>query len=658
MTTATDPRSPHTPTARLTAAARPVIEGLEGRRLLSVTPNEAPTLGGVSFGVNDTFEVGRDVGASAIDIFDVDGEVETVEFFLDGQSLGSVEEDPRRGTFSISISTFGFEVGSYTVSAVATDDDGATSASVSNVFTLVSPNQPPTIGELVDSPDPLTTEGGITLTAVDAEDVDGLVVQVNFFLGSSVIGSDTDGSDGWSFFVDDFLRVPGETTYRAQAFDDDGAESEIVSTVNTYIRPDPNAPPVIAETGLTLLTASVGETLSLVAEGVRDLDGEVVRVDYFRLDETESTVVETLLGSAVPVNERTSFDITVPDSDVSRYLARPVDDDGAVGDGVVYVVETTDGAPNQPPIVNGVSINPNPIFVDGSTTFTATGVQDADGTVTGVEFFVDGVSVGTDTDPAGGYSIEFVANNDFLPGDYTVTATATDDDGATTTVANTLTIIQPDVDQPPMIGSLNASPNPVFAGESLTLTAIDVTDDDGVSQVEFFLVDPGSGIPLARGIDTDGSDGWSVTFPADPAEAGSGRLTYEAFARDTIGQKGNTVSVSVDVLTSGNVAPVVGDVRALPEPVVQGDGLSIGVFDVFDADGNLSSVLLLRDGVVIDSENAVPGAPNDLFDFSVDTSDLAPGVYAYSVIAVDSEGLESDPRFVNSTVISPPPPPP
>ncbi len=242
-------------------------------------------------------------------------------------------------------------------------------------------------------------------------------------------------------------------------------------------------------------------------------------------------------------------------------------------------------------------------------TFTTTGVADSDGDVVSVAFLIDLDQVATDTDGSDGYTAT-VSTADLAPGIYTVNARVTDDDGATATTNAAFTVVAaPVVDEPPTVASLAASPNPVFAGEPLTLTALGVEDDNGIDQVEFFLSDPGSGIPLSRGIDTDGSDGWSITFPADAAEAGAGFINYEALALDTIGQQSNVVSISVDIFTDSNVAPVVDDVQALPDPVVQGEALTIVAFSVFDADGNLASVQLLRDGVVLDSTSAVPAHP-------------------------------------------------
>ncbi len=168
-----------------------------------------------------------------------------------------------------------------------------------------------------------------------------------------------------------------------------------------------------------------------------------------------------------------------------------------------------EGQPNQPPIVNGVSINPNPILVDGSTTFSATGVQDTDGTVVGVEFFFDGNSIGTDTDPAGGYTIDFLPANDFAAGDYVVTAVATDDDGATTTVTNTLTITEPSPPPTPegFIGPVEylAFDDPA-AGEAISPFA--ALDFD-----EFFLEDFEDGVLDQPGVSFVEAD--IVSYPSD-----------------------------------------------------------------------------------------------------------------------------------------------
>ncbi|MDA3892700.1 MAG: glycosyl hydrolase family 8 [Salinivirgaceae bacterium] len=83
---------------------------------------------------------------------------------------------------------------------------------------------------------------------------------------------------------------------------------------------------------------------------------------------------------------------------------------------------------NRAPSVSIASPDYNDVFVTGSNiTFTAN-ATDSDGTVTKVEFYLDGTKIGEDDSEVYNYTKNNVAN-----GTYTVTAKATDNEGATTT---------------------------------------------------------------------------------------------------------------------------------------------------------------------------------------------------------------------------------
>jgi hypothetical protein len=105
----------------------------------------------------------------------------------------------------------------------------------------------------------------------------------------------------------------------------------------------------------------------------------------------------------------------------------------------------------------------------------------------------------------------------------------------------TLVIAVDDVNDPPVIGSLSASPNPVTAGEPLTLIATGVADpaDPGgaVLSVSFYRESNGiAGLQTdAQGdtlvaTDNDPADGWSASVATDGLTAGT--YTYYAQATD------------------------------------------------------------------------------------------------------------------------------
>ena len=105
-------------------------------------------------------------------------------------------------------------------------------------------------------------------------------------------------------------------------------------------------------------------------------------------------------------------------------------------------------------------------------------------------------------------------------------------------------------DDPPVIGSLSASPDPVLQSADLTLTATGVTDaNSNIDSVRFYwdannngTLDLGTDQLL--GTDNDGLDGWSLT---EPAVLPVGTQTLLAQAEDTTNSVSNVVATTVQV---------------------------------------------------------------------------------------------------------------
>jgi C1A family cysteine protease len=107
-------------------------------------------------------------------------------------------------------------------------------------------NRPPVVGSLTDSPDPVTASGTVTLTANDVSDPDGTVTSVAFYResngtpglqtaggGDTLISTDTSSAGGWTVAATTTGLAVGTYTYYAQATDNQGATSNVVSTTNT-----------------------------------------------------------------------------------------------------------------------------------------------------------------------------------------------------------------------------------------------------------------------------------------------------------------------------------------------------------------------------------------------------------------------------------------
>lgn len=168
---------------------------------------------------------------------DPEGRLASVEFYANGNLIAAAATLPYTATWS------SVPAGSYTLTAVAADAEGAqtTSAPVSITVEGSSappPNQPPSVA--LTSP-----ENGATFTApatisiaASASDPENRLARVEFYQGTTLLGTAT--APPYSF---SWSAVPaGSYTLTAAAADADGAKTTSAA-VNVTVNPEPPPPP-------------------------------------------------------------------------------------------------------------------------------------------------------------------------------------------------------------------------------------------------------------------------------------------------------------------------------------------------------------------------------------------------------------------------------
>jgi len=176
--------------------------------------NQPPTVSLTSPANDSTVTKGATVNISA-NAADSDGSVIRVEFFAGGTLLNI---DP---TAPYSFNWTTTAAGTYVITARATDtDEGVTTSQPVTVNVVPSAdNAPPTV--TITSPANNATinrSSGATVRAT-ASDSDGTIIKVEFYLGSTLLGTDT--SAPYSFFWRPTTR--GTFTLTVRAYDDNGA---------------------------------------------------------------------------------------------------------------------------------------------------------------------------------------------------------------------------------------------------------------------------------------------------------------------------------------------------------------------------------------------------------------------------------------------------
>jgi uncharacterized protein YjbI with pentapeptide repeats len=176
--------------------------------------NKPPTVS-LTSPANDTTVTKGDIVNISADATDSDGSVIRVEFYAGTNLLVYDVVAP----YSFDWTTTA--VGTYVITARAYDNDSAVTTSQAVTVNVVPRpnNAPPTV--TITSPANNATVSRLLGTTIktNAGDSDGAIIKVEFYAGSTLLGTDT--SAPYSFFWRPTSR--GNFTLSAKAYDDDGA---------------------------------------------------------------------------------------------------------------------------------------------------------------------------------------------------------------------------------------------------------------------------------------------------------------------------------------------------------------------------------------------------------------------------------------------------
>lgn len=340
----------------------------------------------------------------------------------------------------------------------------------------------------------------LTLTASGAADSDGTVSQVRFFLddGNGVFNPEVDtllGSDGtpssgaYSLAVTTDSIAAGTRRVYAVTVDSDGAMSSEVSTTFRM-----NAAPTVTSATASATSIQRRTSFVLTGSGAVDTDGTVARVEFYRDSNNSGTLdaADTLLGSDTTATAGAyTFSVstnTMP-AGVNRFFVRAVDNNGGLGAGQAVSVTINNLTPTITSLAVSTAVVANP---GPSVTVTASGAADTDGTVAGVQFFLDDgdgtfdasvdTLLGTDSVSSNGFAFA-VNTSSMSPGIKRVFARTVDSDGDfSVPVTNTFR-----VNAAPTLAGFAASASPISRTATFTLTATDPADSDGtISRIEFY----------------------------------------------------------------------------------------------------------------------------------------------------------------------------
>jgi len=280
--------------------------------------------------------------------------------------------------------------GVYIVTLAVTDNDGATASA--HAIKIVMNRQP--VASFTETAETVNTDETISFDASGSSDPDGSIVDYSWDFG--------DGSEGTGVSVQHAYSQDGIYTVTLTVTDDDGATGTAKATKTVL-----NRIPVASFTE-SAETVSSGESIHFDASESSDPDGAIVIYSWDFGDGNTAVDVEV--------------DHAYEDDGVYTVTLTVVDDDDATGSATA-----TKNVLNRPPVASFTE-NATMVSQDEVIHFDASESYDPDGTIVNYSWdFGDGNT-----------AIGVTANHAYSEdGNYTVTLTVTDDDGASASLVAT-----------------------------------------------------------------------------------------------------------------------------------------------------------------------------------------------------------------------------
>lgn len=471
---------------------------------------------------------------------------------------------------------------------------------------FAAPNQAPTVS--ISAPaagTSLPAPATVTIKAT-AGDIDGTITKVQFFHGTTQIGSD---DTTLPYEVTHTFTAAGTYSLTAKATDNGGktatsaaVQVQVIMFTTTITSPTNNS---------AIQGRSVG-----VSGGFTGGDTATVIVTAGGGHSTLATLSGATYGATVAL---------APGSNkIEVQVARR---DGTSETASVDVMAV------DPPVVAYTAPTSCRAYRVGDTETYTVDAASAQGAIAEVRFFDNGAPVGPAlTAPPFSAGITFTA-----VGNHSITAQAKDSFGFVTTSAalnvNVATAA-------PVATVTSPTDGQRFrAGAPVTLTATASDSDGSVSSLHYFANNGGGDIRIEGGTTAPYQATWSPpTY---------GTYTIRAVAVDNTNVEGASASISITVNRPPSVtvtSPANGGQFTAPATIVVSA-------DALDLDGgSITKVRLMNGAALIEEKTAPP--------YQASVPNLPAGTYQFSAVAFDNDGDSTQSASVAVTVAAPPNQPP
>ncbi|MEO7411822.1 MAG: Ig-like domain-containing protein [Opitutaceae bacterium] len=435
---------------------------------------------------------------------DADGSVERVRFYRDALLIGESTAAP----FQFAITDL--VPGSYSFTAKATDNSGA--STISAAVSVIVNALPVVVMSASVSGNEATAPASFALAA-SASDPDGSIVQIEFYRGETKLGTRT--APPYTF---EWTDVPAGTYLLSAVATDNRGGSAVSSALSVEVAAA-NVPPTIAliAPDSDAVYAAPG-SFTLIAEASAG-DSPIAKVEFF------NGTIKVGESSAAPY----AAELSGLTSGSHRFLARATDEHGFSAESDVRTILV-----NDLPTVAIIAPTNGASYVSPAVVALAVSAGDLDGNVVKVEYFADATKIGESA------SSPFqVLWRDVLPGNYEITARATDNLGGSVTSMAVAIDVADNV--PPSVALVSPAEGARFVPPATITLAATAADADGtIVKVEFFEGETKLGESL--------ESPFGFTWSGVP----SGSYHFSAKATDNLGAAGNSIPLNIGV----NALPV------------------------------------------------------------------------------------------------------
>ncbi len=452
---------------------------------------------------------------------DIDGNVQAVQFFANGKSLGTDTTFPYSATWTP------VSVGNYAIQAKALDDKGNVATSEVIVTVLANSTGLPTVSVLSPVNGSRATVGSPVVLAAQAADSDGAIVSVDLLVDGEIVGT----ANAFPYAVTWVPSQAGTYTISAAATDDGGNRVSVSSSTVTvepavgnlplaalyFNDPSMNASQA-AETPASLTPVKVSYNSRLILGAVAvDEGGSIASIRFY----LNGRLVDNV--TAEPFYTTTVLD-TLQDAILTAVV---IDDSGNVTYTNPIAIDTQAAVNTAALQVSLTSPTSGRIFSTGGQVVFSASHNAGENPAPEVDFYVNGQIFHTVTDKPYTYAVGLTQS-----GTYHVHAVLRSGNRTTVSGRSTITVVQGAA--PTVALTSPTHGGTVSAGSSLTLTATASATDGLISDVQFYA----NGVPIG----SDATAPYSTTFT--PASEGVYRFT--ALATNSSNQ--TTMSSEVAIL--------------------------------------------------------------------------------------------------------------